>query len=241
MDAVALDPMAELLAAPEGRYEWVDGSLVEMSPPPSEEHNDRSLFPGRDPSRLRRAPRPRPGLRRQLRPAPRGQRPHPRRRVLWKGSPGKDRAHPQRGRCRPRRRGRFPPARGRATGARSSTSTRLRASRSTGWLIPAAATPPSTVSKRASTAPSSPTPRAAPHSSAVPGFLRARRLALEAAHPPRRPARLGPPVATPRQGSQGDFARRLWSAFWTPGTRDSARPVLAMTSDPMAPRRTYFS
>lgn len=44
MDAVVLDPMAELLAAPEGRYEWVDGSLVEMSPPPSEEHNDRSLF-----------------------------------------------------------------------------------------------------------------------------------------------------------------------------------------------------
>ncbi len=44
MDAVALDPLAEFLAAPEGRYEWAGGSLVEMAPPPSFEHNDRSLF-----------------------------------------------------------------------------------------------------------------------------------------------------------------------------------------------------
>ena len=44
MDAVALDPIAELLAVPgEGRYEWAEGSLVEMSPPGAE-HGRSSLF-----------------------------------------------------------------------------------------------------------------------------------------------------------------------------------------------------
>ena len=44
MEAVALDPLAAILAAPEGRYEWAGGSLVEMSPPPSFDHNDKSLL-----------------------------------------------------------------------------------------------------------------------------------------------------------------------------------------------------
>lgn len=44
MDAVALDPLAELLAAPgEGRYEWAGGSLVAM-PPASPEHGREMLF-----------------------------------------------------------------------------------------------------------------------------------------------------------------------------------------------------
>ena len=44
METVALDPLAAILAAPEGRYEWAGGSLVEMSPPPSFDHNDKSLL-----------------------------------------------------------------------------------------------------------------------------------------------------------------------------------------------------
>ena len=44
MEAVALDPLAAILAAPEGRYEWAGGSLVEMSPPPSFDHNRKVLF-----------------------------------------------------------------------------------------------------------------------------------------------------------------------------------------------------
>lgn len=43
MSTVALDPLARLLAAPEGRYEWADGNLIEM-PPASPEHGRRSLF-----------------------------------------------------------------------------------------------------------------------------------------------------------------------------------------------------
>ncbi len=44
MDAVAIDPIAALLAAPEGKYEWVNGSLVEMAPPPSGEHGREMFF-----------------------------------------------------------------------------------------------------------------------------------------------------------------------------------------------------
>ena len=44
MDAVALDPLAELLAAPEGRYEWAGGRLIEMSPPPSFGHGRQVVF-----------------------------------------------------------------------------------------------------------------------------------------------------------------------------------------------------
>ena len=43
MDAVAVDPIAALLAAGEGRFEWVGGSLIEMAPP-SPEHGRRMLF-----------------------------------------------------------------------------------------------------------------------------------------------------------------------------------------------------
>lgn len=43
MDAVAIDPIAALLAAPEGKYEWVNGSLVEMAPP-SPDHARKILF-----------------------------------------------------------------------------------------------------------------------------------------------------------------------------------------------------
>ena len=43
MSTVVLDPLARLLAAPEGRYEWADGNLIEM-PPASPEHGRRSLF-----------------------------------------------------------------------------------------------------------------------------------------------------------------------------------------------------
>lgn len=44
MDAVAIDPIAALLAAPEGRYEWADGRLIEMAPPPSFDHGRAVLF-----------------------------------------------------------------------------------------------------------------------------------------------------------------------------------------------------
>ncbi|RYG22415.1 Uma2 family endonuclease [bacterium] len=44
MDVVAIDPLAELLAAPEGRFEWANGSLIEMSPPPTFEHGRGVLF-----------------------------------------------------------------------------------------------------------------------------------------------------------------------------------------------------
>ena len=44
MDAVALDPLTEILAAPGERYEWEDGSLIEMAPPPSPEHGRYILF-----------------------------------------------------------------------------------------------------------------------------------------------------------------------------------------------------
>jgi Uma2 family endonuclease len=43
MDA-ALDPLADLLAAPEGRYEWANGGLIDMSPPPSFDHGRAVLF-----------------------------------------------------------------------------------------------------------------------------------------------------------------------------------------------------
>ena len=43
MDAVAIDPIAALMAAPEGKYEWAGDSLVEMSPPGAE-HGRSSLF-----------------------------------------------------------------------------------------------------------------------------------------------------------------------------------------------------
>ncbi len=44
MDVIAIDPLAELLAAPEGRYEWAGGSLVEMAPPPSFGHGRQIVF-----------------------------------------------------------------------------------------------------------------------------------------------------------------------------------------------------
>ena len=43
MSAVALDPLALVLAPSEGRYEWSEGSLIEMAPP-TEEHGRGMLF-----------------------------------------------------------------------------------------------------------------------------------------------------------------------------------------------------
>lgn len=45
MDATAVDPTAALMEAPgEGRYEWVRGRLVEMSPPPSFDNGRHIVF-----------------------------------------------------------------------------------------------------------------------------------------------------------------------------------------------------
>lgn len=43
MDAVAIDPVAALFAAGEGRFEWVGGSLLEMEPT-SDDHADGEGF-----------------------------------------------------------------------------------------------------------------------------------------------------------------------------------------------------
>ena len=43
MSTVALDPLSELLAAPDGRYEWADGNPIEM-PPASPGHGRSILF-----------------------------------------------------------------------------------------------------------------------------------------------------------------------------------------------------
>ena len=43
MDAVAVDPIAALFAAGEGKFEWVRGSLLTMEPT-SDEHDDGMLF-----------------------------------------------------------------------------------------------------------------------------------------------------------------------------------------------------
>ncbi|RYG18179.1 Uma2 family endonuclease [bacterium] len=43
MDTIAVDPIAALYAAGEGRFEWAEGSLVEMEPT-SEEHSGESFF-----------------------------------------------------------------------------------------------------------------------------------------------------------------------------------------------------
>ncbi len=44
MDAIAIDAIAAFLSAPEGRYEWAGGGLVEMAPPPSSDHGRAVLF-----------------------------------------------------------------------------------------------------------------------------------------------------------------------------------------------------